>query len=505
MLETIREYATGQLNERPEFAAATRRRHAEYFAGVALEAWPRFSSHGHAGAAEVLTIDLENLRAAWRYWVAESDIDRLNEMRDSLWYVYEAHGWYHATVAMINDLLDVLATLASSTERWQQEVSLRTSLARALMAIKGYTGEVEDAFERALALFEGQRELPQLFPVLRGLATFYQYRADFDKGVEIGGEILQLAIAQGDPSMRVDGELVLGSSLAFTGDLHAGLEHLDAGIAAFEAEGYRPRRMRLGVDPRVSSCTTSAFCLWLLGYPDRAVDRADRGLAVAAEPNHPFSLAYALFHSGFLHLWRREPAIVRERAVALLNLVDEHDFPIWRALGLCLLGAANSGLGRPNEGLVEIGRGLDLYQGLRTPPVFWPLVRFVHAGVQAQAGQAEAGLALIDEALDIAGPRETLSPEFHSLRGDLLLVLPRPDVAAARGAYQLGLEVATQVEATMSQLRAAVRLLRLERGENAASDAAREARQAVEAIYGTFHEGFDTADLKEARALIETG
>ncbi|HEV8420591.1 MAG TPA: hypothetical protein VGR13_04480, partial [Actinomycetota bacterium] len=106
------------------------------------------------------------------------------------------------------------------------------------MAIHGYTREVEEAYGRALELFEGQRELPQLFPVLRGLASFYNYRAEFDKGAQVGREILRLADVQDDPSMRVDGHLVLGSSIALQRDLRSGLEHLDKAIAGFESEGY---------------------------------------------------------------------------------------------------------------------------------------------------------------------------------------------------------------------------------------------------------------------------
>src|SRR5439155_1639291 len=159
------------------------------------------------------------------------------------------------------DTRDGLASLAGTSlirhaeagggapRRAMQEATLRTSLARALMAMDGYTQEVEDAYIRALELFEEQRDFPQLFPVLRGLATFYNYRAEFDKGAELGQEILRLADAQNDTGMRADGHLVLGSSLALQHDLHGGLDHLDEAIASFESERHRPRRFRLGNNP----------------------------------------------------------------------------------------------------------------------------------------------------------------------------------------------------------------------------------------------------------------
>jgi len=192
-------------------------------------------------------------------------------------------GWYHATIELIRELLGVLETQPPTPERWQQEVTLRTSLARAILAVRGYTVEVEEAYAQALALFESQPETPQIYPVLRGLAALYQYRADFTRGIELGRDILRLAEAQDDPSMRVDGHLVLGSSLMFDGDLQGGLDELDLAIAVSGSEGYRARRLQLGTDPRLPALTTSGFALWLQGFPDRALERADRAVALAAE------------------------------------------------------------------------------------------------------------------------------------------------------------------------------------------------------------------------------
>ncbi len=502
MLETIREYAAERLADLPEFAAAARRRHAEFFADLAQRRWAEMSGEGREAAKGALAADIENLRSAWRFWVAQGDLDRLNQLVDGLWLVYEARGWYHATIELMTELLDALAAAPPTPERRAQEITLRTSQARALLAIRGYTDEVEEAYMRALELLEEERDLPRLFPVLRGLATFYNYRAEFDKGAQVGREILALAETQDDPSMRVDGHLVLGSNLSFLDGLHAGLEHFEQAIAIFEAEGPRPRRYRLGNDPGVACLTTSALALWLLGYPDRALERAGRAVELATELEHPFSLAYALFHTGFLHLWRREAERVRDRALGVLQVVEDHDFPIWRAVGTCLLGAADTALGMTAEGLARIAEGLDLYQGQRTPPVFWPLLRFVQAGAFARAGKAAEGLVVIDEALEIAerGSGMTLLPEFFLLKGDLLLGARR-DRAEAEPWFERAHDVAQGLDARMSQLRAAVRLCRLRR-EGGDDEAA---HRALRVIYETFSEGFTTADLIEARELLESG
>jgi predicted ATPase/class 3 adenylate cyclase len=502
MLETIREYAVERLQGLPELSTAAHRAHAAYFADFAQRQWEHLTGPRREPALAAMAADAENLRTAWRYWVAEGNLDQLNKLVDSLWLLYDARGWYLATIDLVTELLSVLSSTPSTPDRATQEVTLRTSLARALLAVKGYTPEVEEAYARALALVEGHPELPQLFPVLRGLASFYNYRAEFDKGARVGREILRLAKQQDDRSMLVDGHLVLGYNLAFLNDLHGGLEQLDQGITCFESEQHGSRRFRLGHNPGVACFTTSAFILWMLGFPDRALERANAAVALAVELEHPFTMAYALFHSAFLHLWRREPELVRERAVGVLDVVEDHDFQIWRAVGTCLLGAAKTAMGREHEGLSQIRQGIDLYQGLKTPPVFWPLLLYVQAGGCARAGRAAEGLTLIDEALDVVGrgPGKMLLPEFQMLKGDLLSARPEGNGAGAEPCFQGAFDVARDLEARMSQLRAATRLCRLSRERRDAD----ERRQLLSAIHESFTEGFTTADLIEAEELLAT-
>jgi predicted ATPase len=239
----------------------------------------------------------------------------------------------------------------------------------------------------------------------------------------------------------------------------------------------------------------------MLGFPDRALEHATRAVTLARELEHPFTLAYALFHAGFLHLWRREPEPMRDRAVEVLDVADEHDLPIWMALGTSLLGAAKTGLGRSEEGLAEIRDGIALYQGLRTPPVFWPLILYVRAEACARSGRAAEGLGLIDEAIEIAGTGSglTLLPEFYSLKGDLLLLhLPEANGPGAEPWFQQAFDVARDLDARMIQLRAAIGLCRSqrERGD------AQHGGELLSAVYATFTEGFTTPDLIDARDLL---
>jgi tetratricopeptide (TPR) repeat protein len=496
MLETIREYAKEQLLARSEFAAAAREHHALFFVEYAKDVSQEAADLGASAANDPVALESDNLRMSWRHWVAQGDLDRLKQLKGVLWPLYDRRGWYHSTVEVVRDMLGVLVAMPDRSEHWQEELTLRTTLARALTLLRGYTGEAEDAYVEALALLEDHPDVPLLFPVLRSLASFYGFRGELAKSIEYGNQVLRLADSEGDPSMRVDGNIIIGSNTGFGGDLQQGLAHLDEAIRAFEGDGFRPRRFRLGLDVRVSCLTTSGFFLWLLGQPDRAVERADRAISLATELDHPYSLAYAFFHSGFLHLWRREPETVAARATGAIRVAEASEIPIWGALGTCLLGAATSALGRPVDGLRQITDGLEQYQDLRTPPVFWPFIRFLQSGAHVEAGSPGPGLTLIDEAIQLGGPNP-IAPLFHIVRGDLSITGASPDLAKATACYEHAFAMAGQLDARMPQLRAAARLCRI------ATPDERPARlDALRTIHATFTEGLSTPDLVEAAKLL---
>ena len=132
MLETIREFATEKLDEDPELRAAARRAHATFYADFTERQWERLTSHNREVALVELVSDIENLRAAWHYWVEERDLEQLGKFVDSLWLLFDARGWYHSTIDLTTDMLTVLSFAPLTPERIQQEILLQTSLARAL-------------------------------------------------------------------------------------------------------------------------------------------------------------------------------------------------------------------------------------------------------------------------------------------------------------------------------------------------------------------------------------
>ncbi len=505
MLETIREFAGDRLGRRPDLAARARRAHATHYTELARRLRTELTGGRREVALAALGTEVANLRLAWACWVEARDLEQLDALAGSLLILDDAHGWYLDTVGLSTDMLGVLEAIPSSPDRIGQEIALRTTLARALMATKGFTAEVEAAFAAVLDLFERSPDVNvrQQYSVLRGLASLYMFRAQLDDSARIGQQILELGETQDDPGMRIDGHLLVGTTLMTYDDLRGGLGHLDQAIDLFPAVAKRVRTARVGNDPRISCLTTSAITLWLLGYPDRAAARADAALALAAELDHPFTSAYARFHAGVLRLWRREPDVTLGLATGLLDLADEHEFHIWTAAGGVLLGAAQVEVGQTEDGLAGILAGIGLYGELRSPPIFWPFLLFLQARACVRAGRSADGLGPIESSLAILGQGRgpSMVPELHLVKGDLLedlAVHAGGGVAEAETWYRLAHDRSAELDARMTQLRAASRLarLRLAEGDHDAATAV------LRPVYATFAEGFETADLREARELL---
>ncbi|MEJ2758327.1 MAG: adenylate/guanylate cyclase domain-containing protein, partial [Anaerolineales bacterium] len=494
MLVTIKEYAAERLQENPGLNAAVCRAHAEFYAGFVQEQWRRMAGRQREAAMESMTVEVENLQLAWQYWVKARDLEALQKMVNGLWMLYDRKGWYQSAVELTRDLLDLLSETPSSPEHIQQEIMLQTSLARAMLAIKGHTAEVEQAYTRALELSEGRGEIPQLFPVLRGLASYYTYQADFEKSIQIGRRILDLAESQNNDSLRVHGYLVTGANMGFAQDFQKGLEFLDQGIAIFERDHQNLRPFQLGSNPGIVCYTSSAFFLWYLGYPDRAAERAKRAVEIANQLNHPFTSAYALFHTANLYMWRGELPQTMANAQAMLEIAREHNFQVWETLAMILIGTTKALMGQAEVGQKEVEQGFARYQGLNSPPVFYPSIIALRALALAHIGQPKKGLALLNEQLDINDQRRLhrdMLP-MQLLKGDLLQNLSPPNVRETAEIYQEILKDSQHAGDRMMTLQVATRLCEME----AASGEPAGSGQALAEMYAGFTEGFETIDLQ---------
>jgi predicted ATPase len=312
--------------------------------------------------------------------------------------------------------------------------------------------------------------------------------------------ILQLGERLDDVDMRIEGHMILGYNLAFVEDPQTGLEHLDQALALYDPERPRVRRLRFGSNPGVTALTVSSLLLWMIGYPERSEQRAAQAIRLAQKINHPYTRTYALFHNGLLNLWMRNPEIALERAQTVLHLAEEHGFQIWNAIGTCLRGAALVAMGSIEMGLVLIEQGVQEYRGLKTPPVFWPLLLHLCAGAYRAASRPSEGLMFMKEAIEFEtkGSARGLVSEFLILQGELLLALSPENIAEAEFCYQQAIDNARAVRAPMLELRAAMRLSRLwqEQGKT------EQARKVLSDAYAKMTEGFSTVDVQEAQALL---
>jgi predicted ATPase/class 3 adenylate cyclase len=501
MLETIREYASDRLEADPELHAVVCLAHATYYAYFSESQWGYMVGNERDEAIKRMSSEVENLQIAWRYWVEQGNLEQLQKMVNGLWLLYDGRGWYQAMVELTSDLLEILSSTPSTPELIEQEIMLQTSLARALMALKGYTAEVEEAYMQALELSEGHGEIPQLFPVLRSLASFYLFRSEFEKSAQMGQKILHLAESRDDDNMRVHGYLLLGMNLGVIQGYQKGLELLDKGIDLFEVEPYAMRAYQLGNNPGIVCYTTSAFYSFWLGYPDRAVDRANRAIELATELDHPLTMAYALFHTGALHLWRGEMELVKERAQAMLAVAEDHRFQVWESIATMLFGLAQLALGDPENGLENVEQGFAKYQGHISPPVFYPSIINIRAAALAQVGKQAEGLQLLNELLKDVDEEQMLTDfaPLVLLKGDLLISMSPDNMLESAGIFRQLLVGAKQFGGKSLMLQAATRLCRLDMMIGNAEESGRQ----LEEIYESFTEGFDTLDLREAKAVLD--
>jgi predicted ATPase len=223
-------------------------------------------------------------------------------------------------------------------------------------------------------------------------------------------------------------------------------------------------------------------------------------LTLARELSHPFSLASALDHAAWLHQYRREGRLTQEWAEADMALCGEQGFPFFLAIGTINHGWALAAQGRRAEGMTQMHQGMAALRTLGVA-LLLPRCHTILAEAYGESGQAEAGLRLLSEALATAHQQgaHLWEPELYRVQGELLLRQTVPDAPEAERCFRQALDIACRQEAKSLELRAATSLSRLwqRQGKRA------EARPLLAPTYGWVTEGFDTVDLREAKALLE--
>jgi predicted ATPase len=394
--------------------------------------------------------------------------------------------------------LEVLQTLPETSERIQQELTFRIALGASLMVTKGYGAlEAAQCYTRAWELSRQVGESLQLFQALCGLHRFYLLQAELQPARELGAQLLSLAQRGQEPALLLEARRTLGQTCFWLGEFPIAQGHIEQGIALYAPKQRHLKALLYGRDPGVDCYSYAAVILWFLGYPDQALKRKNEALTLVQELSHPFSLASAFGFAGFLHTLRREGQASQEQAEVTMALATEQGFAHWLAHGMIFRGWALAEQGE--EGTDQIRQGIDAWRAAGDE-LARPYCLVLLAEACAKGGQAEEGLSALAEAL--AAVHKTgerfYEAELYRLQGELLLTRSTCQTAEAEACFHQALDITRRQQAKSLELRAAMSLSRLWQrlGKHA------EAHQLLAEIYGWFTEGFDTADLQEARALL---
>jgi predicted ATPase len=397
--------------------------------------------------------------------------------------------------------LELLRALPDTPGRARQELALQITLGPALLATKGWAvPEVEKTYTRAHELCRQVGETPDLFPALWGLWFFHVQRAEMQTARTLGGQLLSLAQRVQDPALLLQAHHALGPTYELTGDWASGQAHLEQAIALYDPQQHRAHAFLYGGhDPGVCCRCLEAWSLWMRGYPDQALRHSREALEMAQELSHPTSLAHAQFLLSIFQHFRQDVAETLKLAEALHGLAVEQGLPHYLAGGSVLRGWALTRHGHVEEGLAHIRRGVAAWA---SSSIHWHIHALaLLAEAYGKGGKPAEGLAVLAEALSAvedSGMR-FYQPELYRLQGEFLLARAPDNPADAESCFRRAIALARRQGAKSWELRAVLSLSRLYHRQGKKE----VARPMLAENYGWFTEGFDTADLQEAKALLE--
>ncbi len=403
---------------------------------------------------------------------------------------------HEEAAGLLSTALEILSRRPADRERARREVELRLALVRSLVAAQGYAApEVAQSARRALELSAELGEPGLRFPALMFTWAYHQISRDLERAGETSTELIELAERARDSGMAVHANFASGAVSLFRGRLAPARTWLEAAVAIHDP----PPLVVMPQDPRVAALSFLSVTLWLLGYPDGARRTSAEAIGRARSLGDPMSLAFALSYGAMLHLCRRDPQTAHELGDEAARVAAEHGFRYWAALGATYRGIARAALGRTEQGIAETLAGIEAYRATGSALG----AAAVMVGLTSSylgAGRGDEALKVAEQALngvEQSGARMS-EAELCRLKGEALSKQPSAQ-AAAQACFERAIVIAREQEARSWELRATMSLARL------AANAGRpgEAHARLAGIYGWFTEGLDTADLKEARALLE--
>jgi len=398
--------------------------------------------------------------------------------------------------------IEALAHLPEDRRRQRLELDLQIALGPALMVARGYGApEVARAYQRARELCREVGEASERFAALHGLWLHHWLQGDARAVLDLTREMLVVAEDAQDRVLQLVAHEVMGEVTTYTGEFEAARSHMAECLAMHDPALHRGLAFRYGgYDPPIASRVIGAHALWYLGRPDDALDWSREGLARARELSHPPTLVFALAHAAILHCHRRDTARTLAAAEEAIAVSRDQGIEGWGDFSEILVGWALAQEGRGADGIARLRHGLVGYRAV-FGELEGPLWLVLLADAHRLVGEPAAGLDAVAEALWRA---EAIGfhcedAEVHRLRGELLLAEGAVGEDEAARSFRRAIEIAVGQGALSLELRATVRLARL-LARQGARDAA---RRSLAEVYGRFTEGFDTADLRDCRILLE--
>ncbi len=425
---------------------------------------------------------------------------------------------YADALSNLSAAINLLQKLPDSPERIQREVLLQLAVGPASMAVKGLAApETERAYTRARELSERLGDHPGLFHALLGLRVTLLVRGELRKASELADEMLRLAQSTQEQSQLLYAYGARGATSFQMGEFLSAREHLEDAISFYEHE--RPLVLRSGgVDAGVACLSMAALTLWQLGYADQSLKRGNEALSLAQARSHPLSIGLAEIFFGVLRQYRRQGHAAQASAEVGIAVAAEHGAGDVIALAISVRGWAMAEMGRIGEGITQIQKGLAAHRATGAE-LYRSYLLSLLAEAYMETGRLDDGLNALTEALAAADEHEVrfYEAEMYRLKGELLLrrqaersgaehaspgvkpVIVDSNTAEAKNCFERAIEIARKQSARSLELRATMSLARLLAKQGKRD----EARTMVAEIYCWFTEGFDTADLIDAKALLD--
>jgi predicted ATPase len=397
--------------------------------------------------------------------------------------------------------LELLQALPDRPEHRRRELELQSALGGALVVSKGIAApETGRAYIRARALCEQLGDTAALVPVLSGQISHHLGRAEYAMARQTADHLLALAQERGDTTGQLVGNRSLGLCLHLLGDFASAVTHFEQVLTLYDPQAHQSLVSVAAYDMRALALTYLSFDLFIRGYANQALSRGEQALSWSRKLRHPHTLLYALSIAGMVNQLRRAEQANEEVLAEVFSLAREHKLLIWLSSGNIMHGYMLAARGDAANGLVLARKGMAekiAQKSLLNQSYFLALL----AQTCAKAGETEEAFDLLAEALQIADRSDErwFEAELHRLKGDWIIAHHRGEQGEAEACLHRALAVAQNQGAKMWELRAATSLARLRRDYGKCS----EACAVLAPIYGWFTEGFDTPDLREAKALLD--